>query len=128
MHNITIGFDFDIDMEQKLIIFESVFQDDGMKKLFYKFLNKEANTDTFDFIIEYQDFVKISDTNEQKEKLLLIYNTYIKEKSKKELNLSSFDKKQAQNVFLKDDYDISKALELLNNISISMQKELRFDK
>jgi hypothetical protein len=112
--------------ETKLIIFESVFNDEGMKNLFYKFLKKEANTDPFDFIMEYNELLQMNDSIFKKEKFDILYHKFLKDKSKQELNLSSKDKKEAKEAF--EDLDIKKANTVLNNIYVSVKNELKIDK
>jgi hypothetical protein len=83
----------------KTVIFESVFNNEKMSKCFYSFLDKEKNTEPYDFILEIN---KVKDLIEEKckfKKYKELCDTFIKVNSLKELNLSAQIRKDVLNFF-----------------------------
>jgi uncharacterized protein YerC len=66
----------------------SIFQTEEMGELFYKFLKTEYNTEPYDFIKECNEIKSLKSIKEKLEKIKLIFETFIKEDSKKQINLS----------------------------------------
>jgi hypothetical protein len=77
-----------IDISNYIIQFQSVFIVPEIGSAYYQFLKKEYNTDTWDFILEFQTFEKLLKKNNHKRIFLQVKSmteTFIQEKSPKEL-------------------------------------------
>jgi hypothetical protein len=113
------------DLNKYRIKFDSVFDDEELKTLFRKHLEKEVNTEPLDFIEEVERF-KNSEEKERMKKIEEINETYIKSKSKKEINLSGETKEEFFE-WLSNNKDQEKLIEAFDKLVGYIKSELEAD-
>jgi hypothetical protein len=126
--------------EKKIIIFQSIFDDEKFSQLFFNFLKKENNTEPFEFVKDLNSLKEGFDSYKKEDlvsKLLNVHELYLKDDSKKEVNLGHSDKTLSNNVFLKiknckiDDINektLNEVMDVLANISRVILKEMQADR
>jgi hypothetical protein len=112
-------------MSRKLLYFSSVFTNEDVYRCFYNHLVEERNTESLKFIKEVENF-----KNEKTvEKINKIYERYIMEESKDEINISSQEKKSLLNVYktFEKENDFEKVEEILEKTSQILKNTLYND-
>jgi hypothetical protein len=82
-------------MSRKFLHFSSIFTNEEVNKCFYNHLVEERNTESLNFIMEVENY-----KNEKTiEKIKKIYEKFILEESKEEINVSSSEKRELLKVY-----------------------------
>jgi hypothetical protein len=111
------------------LIYESVFNNDEIKKEFSIFLKKERNLEPFEFILEVE---KIKNEKDFEEKAKEVYLKYIKSNSSHEINISNEEKQKFKQIFESKEIKIKrnvfdKLLQIIKT-ELKMDNYLRFTK
>jgi hypothetical protein len=76
------------DKTKFVVNFESVLTNKKMGKAFYKFLQSELNSESFDFLLEVKNLENTKDEKQLIEKTKNIFSTYLEKESSKEIKIS----------------------------------------
>jgi hypothetical protein len=113
-------------MSNKFLHFSSIFTNEEVNKFFYNHLLEEKSTESLNFIMEVEKFKK----DKTEEKMKTIYERFIIQDSKEEINISSSEKKKLLDLVknLEKEKDFEKVEELLEKTSKILKKTLFNDK
>ncbi len=109
--------------EIHMIIYDTVYKEKDMIKLFLSFLESETNSAPFLFQLESKEI--FNDENEIEKKFKTLIQKYVIEETEKQINLSNDLRKETMLCY--ENFTIDNAKECIHDINSLLYKELFLD-